>query len=95
MAVLEAEFEFNRGISEGICMGEIARFYELLDLEPPDGAEEKGWNMEYLAAEWCGSWVDFMHRPKISMSGEPYCEITYPKAPMPMDYKIDFIDGYF
>lgn len=90
LAVLEAEYDFNRGISIGTNLGDLAYFYRLLDLEPPPGSGDVGWNSDYLALDWAAAWVDFIHKPGITDDGKPYCEISYPMEPKPMDYYQDY-----
>lgn len=90
LAVLEAEFSFNRGLATGTILGNMKYFYDFLRLTPPPGAEEVGWNYDYMAQEWFSSWVDFVHRPMITDEGLPYIEISYPMEPKPMDYRNDY-----
>lgn len=86
LAVLEAEYSFNRGLATNTSMGSLDYFYMYLNLEPPQGSNDLGWNYDYLALEWCSCWVDFVHSPKITEDGIPYIEISYPMEPKPMDY---------
>lgn len=86
LAVLEAEYEFNRSLSIGTNLGSLAYFYTYLKLKPPEDAENYGWNSDYLALEWASNWVDFIHKPGITKNGEAYCEISYPMDVKPMDY---------
>lgn len=91
LAVLEAEFSFNRGLATGTCLGNFSYLYQFLDLEPPEEANEVGWNYEYLVRDWCSTWVDFVHTPRITDDGKPYIEISYPMEPKPMD----FLEGMY
>lgn len=86
LAVLEAEYSFNRGIGNGTCLPTFSYLYDYLDLDPPEGSDYIGWNYEYMASEFACTWVDFVHTPRITEDGRPYIEITYPMEPKPMDY---------
>lgn len=86
LAVLEAEYNFNRGLATCTCVGNLSYLYTYLSLIPPRKAENIGWNFDYLALEWNTVWVDFIHVPKITDDGIPYIEIQYPMEPKPMDY---------
>ena len=86
MAVLEGEYNFNRGLATNTCLGNLEYLYLFFNLDAPEESKEIGWNYDYLALEWCSVWVDFIHVPRITDQGVPYIEINYPMEPKPMDY---------
>ena len=86
LAVLEAEYDFNRSLATGTNLGGLDHLYFLLNLEPPKVSDKVGWCIDYLFDAWNATWVDFIHRPNINESGEPYCEINYPMEPQSMNY---------
>jgi len=86
LAVLEAEYEFNRKYTMGDGDGSLALFYRLLDLEPPDQSRGIGWCYDYMQVEWETIWVDFIHRPMMTKSGIPYTDIHYPIPPVSLFY---------
>ena len=92
LAILEAEYEMNRGfaLGEGDCT--LAKFYDLLDLEPPPESYFIGWDPEYMAEEWSTYWIEFMSRPAITPDGQPYIDIYYPIPPTNMGYTKGFIN---
>lgn len=89
IAVLEAEYEFNRKYALGESDGSLAEFYKLLDIEPPKESLQIGWNYDYMQIEWETMWIDFIHRPKITKEGVPYTEIYYPIPPVSLYYDAD------
>lgn len=86
LAVLEAEYEFNRDFALGLNEPSFTRLYSLFDIVPPDEATNIGWSYDYIANEWDTYWVDFIHRPQLTGDGTPYIEISYPIPPAPMDF---------
>lgn len=89
IAVLEAEYEFNRKYALGEGDSSLADFYKLLDLEPPKESEQIGWCYDYMQIEWETIWIDFIHRPKLTKDGTPYTEISYPIPPVSLFYSAD------
>lgn len=89
LAVLEAEYEFNRKYALGEGDGSLAMFYKLLDLEPPSESLTIGWNYDYMQVEWETIWIDFIHRPGITKDGEAYLDIHYPIPPVSLFYETD------
>lgn len=89
LAVLEAEYEFNRKYALGEGDESLALFYSLLDLEPPAQSKDIGWNYDYMGVEWETMWIDFIHRPKMTKEGVPYTEIYYPIPPVSLYYEED------
>lgn len=89
LAVLEAEYEFNRKYALGEGDQSLALFYSLLDLEPPAQSKDIGWCYDYMGVEWETMWVDFIHRPRITKEGVPYTEIYYPIPPVSLYYEED------
>ena len=86
LAVLEAEYNFNRGLATGTSLGNMSYLYDYLYLDPPQKSVNIGWNYDYMIHDWNCLWVDFIHVPLITEDGVPYVEIQYPMEPKPMDY---------
>ena len=92
LAVSNAIIRFTRGIVTGTMLPSFRYLYESLDIEPPEEANEVGWNYDYLCKEWESIWVDIITIPRINEDGIPYMELNYPIEPKPMDYMEGWYD---
>ena len=90
-AVSNAIIRFLRGVVTGTMLPTFKYWYESLDLEPPEGSEELGWNYDYLCREWASLWIDILQIPRLTDDGVPYQELSYPMEPKPMDY----LEGWY
>ena len=91
LAVSNAIIRFVRGVITGQMLPSFRFLYESLSLEVPEGADELGWNYDYLAREWDTVWIDILQIPKLTDQGIPYMELSYPMEPKPMDY----LEGWY
>ena len=87
LAVIRAEYEFNRMYAMGEGDASLALFYKLLEVNAPNDAKLIGWDQDYMMDEWECWWIDFMHRPQFAEDGTPYVEISYPIPPTSLFYE--------
>lgn len=87
IAVLRAEYEFNRMYAMGEGDSSLALFYKLLEIKPPKDAMSIGWSPDYMMDEWECWWIDFIHKPAFTDDGTPYVDIYYPIPPVNLMYE--------
>lgn len=90
-AVSNAIIRFSRGVITCTMRPSFKYLYESLNLEPPIGSDDVGWNYDYMAHEWDSIWIDIIPIPRLNEHGIPYMELTYPMEPRPMDY----LEGWY
>lgn len=90
IAVMRAEYEFNRMFAMGEGDSSLALFYRLLDLKPPNDSLIMGWNQDYMMYAWECWWIDFIHKPAFTENGTPYVDITYPIPPASLFYEGEY-----